>query len=164
MNEPSPRVVFDSVIYVQALINRQGPAAECIERAKTGQIALFTSDALLDEARNVPLRPALTRRFSRLTPERVAALMELIRSLAFHIQKPPKAFSLTRDPKDEMCIDLAVSASAQYLVTWNRKHLTYLMEQDTPEGKEFCQRFPWLTILDPPTFLRELDDSRSKQS
>jgi putative PIN family toxin of toxin-antitoxin system len=164
LKQPSPRAVFDSVIYVQALISRRGPAAECIERVKSGEVALFTSDALLEEAGNVPLRPSLTRRFSKLTPERVGSLMELIRNLAFHIHRPPKAFSLIRDPKDEMCIDLAVAASAQYLVTWNRRHLTNLMQQDTPEGKEFCQQFPWLTILDPPAFLHELDISRSKRS
>ncbi len=148
--------MFDSVIYVQALISRRGPAAECIERVKSGDVALFTSDALLEEASNVPLRPELTRRFSKLTPERVTALMESIRSVAFHIPDPPKAFSLPRDPKDEMCIDLAIAASAQYLVTWNRKHLTYLMDRDTPEGKDFCQRFPGVNSLDPPAFLREL--------
>ena len=157
MKQPSLRVVFDSVIYVQALINRRGPAAECMERVKSGEIALFTSDALLEEARNVPLRPQLTRRFSQLTPERVDALMELIQSLAFHIPRPPKVFSLPRDPKDEMCIDLAVAASAHYLVTWNERHLTYLMKRDTPEGKLFCQRFPTLSILDPPALLGELE-------
>jgi len=44
-------------------------------------------------------------------------------------------------------------------VTWNNMHLTYLMRRDTPEGVEFCGRFPSLRIVDPPTFLDEIHRS-----
>ncbi|HEV8292518.1 MAG TPA: hypothetical protein VGP94_11375 [Tepidisphaeraceae bacterium] len=115
---------------------------------------LFTSDALLDEARSVPMRPELTRRYSRLTQERVEAFISAARAVS----------SLPRDRKDELCTDLAIAASARYLVTWNERHLTYLMKRDTPEGKEFCQRFPQLTILNPPAFLHELERNRVKAS
>jgi predicted nucleic acid-binding protein len=87
----------------------------------------------------------------------VAALISSVRAVSFHIPDPPKVFSLPRDPKDEICTDLAVAASAHYLVTWNQRHLTYLMKKDTPEGRDFCAQFPTLTILDPPMLLRELD-------
>jgi hypothetical protein len=30
------------------------------------------------------------------------------------------------------------------------------MKQDTPEGKEFCARYPNLKIVKPPAFLEEL--------
>ena len=43
------------------------------------------------------------------------------------------------------------------LVTWNERHLTYLMRGDTPEGQEFCRRFPRITILDPVRFIRAID-------
>jgi predicted nucleic acid-binding protein len=65
-------------------------------------------------------------------------------------------FSLLRDPKDEPYIDLAVAAKAACLVTWNDRHLTYLMRQDTPEGIDFCRRFSTLQILTPPAFLAAL--------
>jgi hypothetical protein len=45
---------------------------------------------------------------------------------------------------------------AAYLVTWNQRHLTYLMQEDTTEGRDFCHRFPFLRILSPPAFLQEL--------
>ena len=51
---------------------------------------------------------------------------------------------------------LAIAADAKFLVTWNDRHLTYLMRQETPEGAEFRGRFPNLTIMDPPTFLAEI--------
>jgi putative PIN family toxin of toxin-antitoxin system len=158
------RVVFDAVIYVQALISRRGPATACFDRVYAAEVILFTSDALLDEARSVPMRPELTRRYSRLTQERVEAFISAARAVSFHVPQPPKAFSLPRDRKDELCTDLAIAASARYLVTWNERHLTYLMKRDTPEGKEFCQRFPQLTILNPPAFLHELERNRVKAS
>jgi predicted nucleic acid-binding protein len=74
------------------------------------------------------------------------------------VATPPKVFVLPRDPKDEPYTDLATAANAACLVTWNERHLTYLMQQDTPEGKEFCQRFPCLKIMTPPAFLRALAD------
>jgi len=58
-----------------------------------------------------------------------------------------------------MYIDLAVAAGAHYLCTWNERHLTYLMKQDTPEGLEFCRRYPNLKILDPPAVLAALRES-----
>jgi predicted nucleic acid-binding protein len=67
---------------------------------------------------------------------------------------------LTRDPKDEPLIDLAVAGDADYLVTWNERHLTYLMKQDTPEGRDFCARFPKLRIVAPPDFLKLVDAPR----
>ena len=125
---------------------------------------LFTSDALLAEAKAVPMRHELTRRYSRLTPERIEGFINSVRAVSLNIAKPPKTFRLLRDPKDEICTDLAITASAQYLVTWNEKHLTYLMKQDTPESKDFCQRFPQLKILGPPAFLNELDIMHGRKS
>lgn len=156
-----PRVVFDAVVFVQALISGRGPAAACIARVLAGDAVLFLSDAVLAEMRDVPLRPELTRRYPHLTSERVNAFVQGVRGSAVHIAEPPDAFTLPRDPKDKAYTDLAIAAGADFLVTWNYRHLTYLMAQDTPEGKDFCTRFPRLTILNPPSFLQALRDSAS---
>jgi predicted nucleic acid-binding protein len=66
-------------------------------------------------------------------------------------------FRLPRDPKDEPFIDVAVAGGANYIVTWNSRHLTYLMKRDTAEGKDFCSRFPAIQIVDPPTFINAID-------
>lgn len=65
---------------------------------------------------------------------------------------------MPRDPKDEPYLNLAIESKARFLVTWNEKHLTYLMNKDTPEGLDFCARFPDLIILDPPAFMRVFND------
>lgn len=148
-----PRVVLDATIFVQALINRHGPAARCIDRMREGVAVLLLSDAVLAEVSDVPLRPSLTRRYSQLTETRVHAFVDEMRSLAVHIATPPNLFALPRDPKDEPYTDLAIAGGARFLVTWNDRHLTYLMRRSTPEGRDFCDRFPGLLMLTPPEFL-----------
>lgn len=157
MSQTPPRVVLDTMIFVQALISGRGAAAGCIDRLKTGRFILLLSAPVIAEMRAVPLRPELTRKYSHLTVERVAAFYAEIEALSVLVPAPPKALQLPRDADDEMFLDLAVAGQADYLVTWNERHLTYLMKADTPEGKEFTVRFPGMRILSPPEFLNRID-------
>jgi predicted nucleic acid-binding protein len=105
----------------------------------------------------VPLRRELTCRYPHLTSERVANFYAEVESLAILIPTPPKSFALSRDPDDEIFIDLAVAGAAEYIVTWNARHLTYLTKSGTAEAKDFRTRFPGINILSPPEFLALLD-------
>lgn len=153
MGSNLPHVVLDTVVFVQTLISGRGPAAACIERLRAGEIVLLLSSALLAEMLDVPLRFELTRRFSKLTAERVNAFVEDMVSMAVLIPTPPRAFTLPRDPKDEPLIDVAVAGNASFLVSWNERHLNYLMRRDTPEGEDFHRRYPGITIVTPLQFL-----------
>jgi hypothetical protein len=159
MSSDPPRVVLDTVVFLQALISGRGAAAACLDRLREGRFVLLLSDDTLTEAREVPSRPELRARYSQLTPERVTAFFGEVGSLAVMIHRPPHVFDLPRDAKDEPFTDLAVAGNAAFLITWNERHLTYLMRRDTPEGVEFCSRFPGLTICTPPDFLRTLSST-----
>jgi len=162
MTPAPPRVVLDTVVFVQALISGRGPSAGCIDRLRTGQFVLLLSDAIRAELQHVPLRPELSRRYSHITAERVNAFVAEIASLAVEIAHPPNVFALPRDPKDEPFIDLAVAGDADFIVTWNERHLTYLMKQDTPEGRDFVSRYPKIGIVTPPQLLRLLDAPQAR--
>jgi putative PIN family toxin of toxin-antitoxin system len=123
-----------------------------------GRVTLYVSPAVVEEVRDVLTRPEVISKFPALTPEHVDRFVNDVLSRAVTLNNVPPTFSLPRDPKDEPYLHLAIEANAQYLVTWNHKHLTYLMRQDTPEGRDFCQRFPELKIVDPPTLLAELKE------
>ena len=151
-----PRVVFDAVVFVQALISGRGPSAACIERVLAGEAVLFLNDPILSEITSVPLRPELTRRYRHLTPERVNGFVRDIRAVSVQVLAPSGLFKLPRDAKDEPYVDLAIAIEAEYIVTWNERHLTYLMSGDTPEGSDFLLRFPGIVILSPPAFLAVL--------
>ena len=140
-------------VFVQAAANPNGPAMACFDRLAhlNGQLCL--SDAILLEIGEVLNRPELRQRLTRLTPIRVGQFLDDVRAAALVIDVIPHAFSLPRDSKDEPYLDLAIAAGADYLLTWNARHLTYLMNEDSPEGKEFRRRYPKLTITNPVEFL-----------
>jgi putative PIN family toxin of toxin-antitoxin system len=115
------------------------------------------SNDTFDELRDVCSRPKLNAKYPFVTAEAVAALIAEIESVAVKVSSPPTVIALPRDPKDEPFIDLAVAGDGQFIVTWNERHLTYLVRQDTPEGKDFCARFPNIRIVTPPEFLSVLD-------
>jgi putative PIN family toxin of toxin-antitoxin system len=148
--------VFDCSLFLQAITSEKGPAFKCFTLVERGEITLFLSPAVLAEVEDVLSRPLLRDKFALLSAERVELFMRKFKSVAVVIPNPPPVFALPRDRDDEPYTDLAIAAGAKYLVTWNDRHLTYLMRQDTSEGRDFCLRFPSLTILSPVQFLREL--------
>jgi putative PIN family toxin of toxin-antitoxin system len=158
MSAAPPRVVFDCVVFLQAMIAKHGPSGECVAWARDGRLALFISNPLLAELADVAMRPRLTRKYAALSASRVSAFIADIERHSVLAPNPPNAFALPRDPRDEPYTDLAIAVDAHYLVTWNERHLTYLMKRDTPEGRGFCRRYPNLKILDPPSLLADLRD------
>ena len=153
-------VVFDCMVIVQGLGSPTGPAHRCLELADEESVDWCLSDATNSEIDDVISRSVLRRKLPHLTTAAADQLLISLRTHARIVHAVPSVLSLPRDPDDEIYLDLAVATDADYLVTWNERHLTYLMRGDTPEGVEFCRRFPKLKIVDPPTFLREVDPTR----
>lgn len=156
MSDLPIRAVIDTVVLLQAMISNRGPSAAIMDALRGGQFIALFSDATRAELLDVSHRPKIRARFPQITDQRVAALLDVLARHSIHIPSPSKAFSLTRDPKDEPLIDVAVNGVAGFLVTWNERHLTYLMRGDTSEGRDFLVRFPYLKIVSPVDFLNKL--------
>ena len=90
MTAERPRVVFDCVVYVQALISGRGPSAACIEEIKRGAAALLISPQIMAEVREVPLRPALSGRYKHLTREFIETFVKDVERYAASIASPPR--------------------------------------------------------------------------
>jgi putative PIN family toxin of toxin-antitoxin system len=159
MNETPPGAVFDCTVFLQALVNRKGPAFACKQLVDDGQVVLFLSQQVLAEVTEVLNRPELHQKLPALTAERVQAFLADLAARATTVADVPLQFSYPRDPKDEPYLNLALAAGARYLVAWD-KDLLDLMNEHTPDGKDFRQRFPALTILTPVSFLREFSPSQ----
>ncbi len=155
MTSTPPGTVFDCVVFVQALANTKGPAYVCNQLVDTGRVRLFLSPQVVAEVADVLRRPKLQKKLATLTPTKVEAFLRDLASKAVSLTQVPTVFSYPRDPKDEPYVNLALAAGARYLVTWD-KDLLDLMDEDDLEGKDFRQRFPGLTILNPVAFLEEL--------
>jgi putative PIN family toxin of toxin-antitoxin system len=128
------RVVFDCNVYLQALISARGPAAACFDAARSGRVSLFYSDFVLDELRDVALRPRLVERF-RITQEAVEMFIELSQKAGVYLARVPEVFRYDRDPKDAHYVDLAIASSAQLVVSRDRDLLS-LNSKETPERQQ----------------------------
>lgn len=146
----TPRAVFDCMVLLQAAARATGPAAACLRAARAGRLELFLSPDILSEVRDVLTRPKTLRKFPALTPGAVDVFLREIESWAVTLCAVPKAFALDRDPKDEPYLNLALACGAAYLTSWDQDLLDLMGD----EG--FRRSYPRLTILDPPSLLREL--------
>jgi putative PIN family toxin of toxin-antitoxin system len=144
------------MVFLQGALRETGPAYKCLRLAEERAVTLLVSRTTLDELREVLSRPSLREKSKNLTDDSVARFLREVDSFSETVPEPPKAFVLPRDPKDEVYTDLAIKGRAQYLVSWNERHLNYLMKRDTPEGKVFCARYPSLKIVTPVEFLEAL--------
>jgi len=160
----TPLVVYDCMVYLQAATNPNGPAFRCFEAVDAKLVSLLVCPTIIAELNDVLNRPHLRTKFKRLTPERAAEFLERILLLADHRPDAAQRFSLPRDPDDEAYLNLAIEAQASHLVTWNERHLTYLMTSDAAEAVEFRRQFPMLNILSPPAFLHAINFTSGEKS
>ena len=149
MSETSQGVVFDCVVYAQALINGKGPAARCLELARSRTIRLFWSDYVLAEIRGLPGK--LPARFM-VGSDAVEAFIQDTNTFASTISNVPHVYENPFDRDDSHYVDLAVSAGA-LLITSRDRHLLDLMDRSKIEGQDFAGRFPQLSIITPEQLL-----------
>ena len=150
--------VFDCVIYVQAAINHQGPAAACLSLVERNEAKLFTSPAVLAEVRETLAQQKLRNRFPHLTDDRIEPFLQQIGQIAELIQNVPSHFSFPRDPDDAMYVDLAQATQAGFIVSRD-KDLLSLMNDD-----DFRNAYPNLTIIDPVAFLTHVRSKAPKEA
>ena len=146
------RVVFDCNIFVQFLLNPNGVAAKCLEVVQGGKAKLFISKETLEEIRDVILRPNILERLPDADEFQIETFIEHITNISTFIDSVPHSFDFERDPKDEIIIDLAFEAQADYIVS-RHKDLLDLMTGYTNECKDFRRRFRRLKIVNPVEFL-----------
>jgi putative PIN family toxin of toxin-antitoxin system len=151
---PTPlTAVFDCNVLVQVVLSRRGAAAGCFDLVKGGKAALVVSAAVVEELTDVLNRPKLRKKFRSLVPEVIGAFLRELQAKAVLRNDVPQVWTSTRDPDDEHYVNLAVAGGCRFLVSRDNDLLD-LMDESTPEGKDFRARFPSLTILDPAAFLR----------
>jgi putative PIN family toxin of toxin-antitoxin system len=150
-----PVVIFDTGVVLQAAINPNGPSADALEQFDRERVTVYVSPRLRSEWEDVLTRPAIRRKNPQITDAQVEAALQRFDDRATMVPNAPTHMVLPRDPNDEPIINLAIHVQARYLVTRDRDLLD-LMDKSRPDGRDFRERFPNLTILDPVAFLRAL--------
>jgi putative PIN family toxin of toxin-antitoxin system len=95
-----------------------GPPSQLLDAAERDAIELFTSDALLEELRDVLSRPKCARQLldAGLTADRLLKLYSRAASAVDPVPVP----RLAPDPDDDVVIGTAIAAKADLLVTGDR--------------------------------------------
>ncbi len=106
------RVVYDCNIFLQALAKPTGPSGACVALALEGKVALFVSEIVLDEIRDVTSRAELIRRF-KLRPDRVQVLLDNLSTAAVLLTEIPELWRYDRDPDDAHYVNLAIAAGGK---------------------------------------------------
>jgi putative PIN family toxin of toxin-antitoxin system len=156
-----PAVVFDCMIFLQAIANDESPAARALDLVESGEIKLCVSEQILRELRRVLDRPEVRSALPGINDLRVESLFRRLEKKAVTIKEVPRVFEYPRDPNDEPYINLAIAARAKYLVSRDKDLLDLMIATDL-ESKQFRQRFRVLRIIDPADLLHEIKVSATE--
>ncbi|MEJ7860804.1 MAG: putative toxin-antitoxin system toxin component, PIN family [Pyrinomonadaceae bacterium] len=151
------RIVFDCMIFLQAVISDKNVAFELFEHLEKDVFTLFVSGETLDEVNNVLNRPYIRNRNPQITDESIEMFLSRVLNRAKRLNKIPKHFQYPRDPKDEKYINPAIEAEANYIVSRDNDLLDLMTGIDA-ESKEFRQRFRFLKVIAPGEFLRIIQE------
>ncbi len=110
------RLVIDTNILVSAALNPDGLQRTTLLLALTKPARLYVTPPILEEYAGVLTRPHLhIRKGERLR------LLQLIKNRS-HIVTPSRSLTVASDPDDNMFVECADAARADYLITGNRRH------------------------------------------
>jgi uncharacterized protein len=110
------RLVVDTNIVVSAALKPDGLQRTVLLLAITKPARLYISNAIFGEYRDVLSRPEFQIR-KGLRQQ----LLDLIRKQA-HLVNPVRTVRVANDPEDNIFIECADAARADYLVTGNARH------------------------------------------
>lgn len=123
------RAVLDTNVLVAALRSRSGASFELLRLWRAGKWTLILSNTVVAEYEEVLKRETLA---IQLSPEEVDKFLDALCFFAERriLQKPwlPRL----SDPDDEAFAQLAWEAQADYLVTFNIRHLAPLQKMGIP--------------------------------
>ena len=110
------RLVIDTNVVVSAALKPEGLQRTTLLLAITKPARFYVSRPILEEYADVLSRPELgIRKGSR------QQLLQLIRNNS-HIVTPSRRLEVTSDPDDNVFLECADAARADYLITGNQKH------------------------------------------
>lgn len=111
------KVVFDSNIYISALVFPGGQAERAIERVIRGPDTLFISKPIVDEVVNV-----LARKFSRSAEELAKTAVTL--SDLGTVVRPSAQITILEDESDNRILECAADYEADVIVTGDKALLS----------------------------------------
>ena len=119
------KVIFDTNVWISFLIGKRLQSLK--ELISSEQVVIVLSEQLLLELRMVTQRPKLKKYFRE---QKVEELIQFLTTVG-QLYEPTANIQISRDPKDNFLLDLAVASGAAYLVTGDRDLLVLNTFQKT---------------------------------
>jgi uncharacterized protein len=113
---PRVKAVLDTNVVVSGLLKPGGLEALILDLGHAERFTMVVSEALLQEYEGVLRRPRL-----RIGSAEVARFIRRIREKALPVE-PEVHVQAAHDPDDDMVLECALAADAQYVVTGNTRH------------------------------------------
>jgi predicted nucleic acid-binding protein len=145
-------VIYDCVVFTQALINPNGPCGECVNLARQARVRLFVSEYVINEIRE--LDGKIPAKYS-VTSQQVNDLADQVALFGIFVPDVPTVYGFPFLPDRWHYENLAVETKSDFIVSRDR-HLLNLMEPVRTDGEDFRRRFPSISILTPESFLQML--------
>lgn len=108
--------VLDTSVLVAGLRSKRGASFQILRAIRAGNVRIALSVALVLEYESVLLRPGLIPSF---TPAELARILDGLCLLADHQQIFFAWRPFLPDPDDDLVLELAVAASASFVITHN---------------------------------------------
>ena len=146
-----PVALFDTNIWVSALLNPTGMPARLVEAWVAGYVTVITSLPLLDELSDVLSRPRIRRKYGVRDRE----IADLLRMIAARTLLVPVTghIEVCRDPDDNVVLETAIVGGAGYLVTRDDdlKHAPAVTQFMRRHGIRVMSVSRFLAIISAPT-------------
>ena len=117
------RLVIDTNVLISAAVKPVGLARTVLLLAMTKPARWYVSRPILEEYREVLARPEL-----RIRKGLRQQLLQLIKNHSYTVA-PTRTIEVTPDPDDNVFLECADAARADYLVTGNQKHFPRFWKQ-----------------------------------
>lgn len=109
------RVLFDSNVWISALLNSRGHPAKLLTRWSRGEFEVIVSPRIIEEIRSTLLAPRIARKYG-ITAAEIERFIELIllRTIAVF---PQDRLRLCRDDRDDHLLEAALIGKAAALIS-----------------------------------------------
>lgn len=134
------KVVFDTNIYVSALIKRSGKPDQLLRFIEKYQ--LFTAEEILHETHRVLHYPRIKQKH-KVSEEEIEAHLIYIRSIARVVSPLPEVSVIVEDPEDNIVLACAEEAKVHYIISGD----VHLKKLKTYKGIEIIPPAQFLEFL-----------------
>lgn len=156
-------VVIDTSVLIAALMSSQGYAFEVIEKVLTGQITNYYSRKTLQEYKTVMAYPKIIKKIpvevAILRVNAVVSSSKLV-SIKKSFQKSKRIKELVKDENDIPFLNAVYSAKAEFLITYDRKHLLKIRDKT----RRFKLNSHEFYILTPKEFIEFYEANKKRKS